>query len=155
MNLEIIEFTPALATHFASLNLAWLEKDFVVEPHDKEVLLNCKEEIIEQGGKIFFAKYQETIVGTFALLKLNAKTIELTKMAVHENYRGKKIGQFMLKYFQQYANDNSNYEYLLYSNKFLKNAIYLYHKFGFQEAKLEKNPPYKRADIKMIYKPQH
>ena len=155
MNLKIKEFTPPLSYYFANLNLAWLEKLFVVEPHDKAVLYNCEEEIISKGGKIFFAELDEKIVGTFALLKLDSDTFELTKMAVDESLRGKKIGQFMLKYFQQYVKENPEYSYVLYSSRQLENAIYLYRKFGFQEVTLEENAPYARADIKMVYQPNH
>lgn len=153
MNLQIKEFTPALAPRFAELNLAWIEKYFQVEPHDKNILYHCEEEIIDKGGKIFFVELDAKIVGTFALLKLGPLTLELTKMAVDEAWRGKKIGQFMLKYFQQYAQEHANYKYVLYSSRFLENAIYLYRKFGFKEVPLEENPPYERADIKMIYQP--
>ena len=155
MNLKIKEFAPPLAQQFADLNLAWLEKFFKVEPHDKDVLYNCEEEIIAKGGKIFFTELDEEIVGTFALLKLDEQTLELTKMAVDEKLRGKKIGQFMLKYFQQYVKEHPEFEYVLYSSRRLENAIYLYRKFGFQEVELEKNAPYERADIKMIYQPNH
>ena len=151
MNLQIKKFTPVLAPKFAELNVAWLEKYFRVEPHDKQVLYHCEEEIIDKGGKIFFVELEGNIVGTFALLKLTPDTLELTKMAVDEAWRGKKIGQFMLTYFQQYAREHAEYEYVLYSNRFLENAIYLYRKFGFNEVPLEENPPYERADIKMIY----
>jgi len=76
-------------------------------------------------------------------------------MAVDEKLRGKKIGQFMLKYFQQYVEEHSEFEYVLYSSRKLENAIYLYRKLGFIEVELEKNAPYERADIKMIYQPNH
>ncbi|MBW2962036.1 GNAT family N-acetyltransferase [Mesonia aestuariivivens] len=155
MNLTIKEFTPDLAQKFAQLNLAWLEKFFKVEAHDKNVLNNCEEEIILKGGRIFFAELDKEIVGTFALLKLNQHTLELTKMAVDEAWRGKKIGQFMLTHFQQYAKENPSYQYVLYSSKKLENAIYLYNKYGFEEVNLEDNPPYVRADIKMIYQPNN
>ena len=38
---------------------------------------------------------------------------------------------------------------ILYSNRKLKNAIYLYHQFGFEEVDMEQNSPYLRANIKM------
>lgn len=41
---------------------------------------------------------------------------------------------------------------MLYSNTKLENAIYIYRKFGFIEITVEPNSPYKRSNIKMIYK---
>jgi len=38
---------------------------------------------------------------------------------------------------------------ILYSNRILENAIYIYRKFGFKEIPLEGENPYDRADIKM------
>lgn len=38
---------------------------------------------------------------------------------------------------------------LLYSNRILENAIYIYNKYGFIEIPLEDHPPYQRSNIKM------
>ncbi|MCH4565628.1 hypothetical protein MKP05_21290, partial [Halomonas sp. EGI 63088] len=62
MNVEIIPFKTEYATTFKDLNVAWLKKYFVVEPHDEEVLSNCKENIIDKGGYIYFAKVKDTII---------------------------------------------------------------------------------------------
>lgn len=43
-------------------------------------------------------------------------------------------------------------ELILYSNRKLENAIYIYRKFGFNEVPVEENSPYKRSDIKMTLK---
>ena len=40
---------------------------------------------------------------------------------------------------------------MLYSNTKLKNAIYIYRKYGFVEIPVEENGPYKRGNIKMEY----
>ncbi|MCF8714795.1 GNAT family N-acetyltransferase [Joostella atrarenae] len=150
MNIDIIPFEEAYAPQFKALNVAWLEKFFVVEPHDKEVLANCKKNIIDTGGYIFFAKIEETIVGCFAFMKIKDGVYELTKMAVSAAFQGKKIGQQLLKFSINFAKEKNFKEVLLYSNRKLENAIYLYHKYGFIEVPLEKNTPYQRADIKMI-----
>ena len=41
---------------------------------------------------------------------------------------------------------------MLYSNKILENAIYIYRKYGFIEVPVEPNSPYERSDIKMVLK---
>ena len=74
---------------------------------------------------------------------------ELTKMAVDPNYRNQKIGQKILKKVISVAKKRKIYKLILYSNRLLKNAIYLYLKYNFIEINLEKECPYKRANIKM------
>lgn len=51
--IEIIPFDPKYAKDFAQLNIEWLEKYFVVEPHDAELLHRCEETIVNPGGHIF------------------------------------------------------------------------------------------------------
>ena len=76
--------------------------------------------------------------------------LELTKMAVLPEARGKKIGQKLLQYCIDFAKEKQLKALLLYSNTRLENAIYLYRKHGFIELELEKDNPYERADIKML-----
>ena len=92
MSLSIIPFKACFATRFMDLNVAWLEKYFYVEPKDKVLLENCEANIIDKGGFIFFAQYNDEIVGCFALIKLGDGVFELGKMAVDPEYQGLKIG---------------------------------------------------------------
>ncbi|MDG3582339.1 GNAT family N-acetyltransferase [Galbibacter pacificus] len=149
MNVEIIPFRQEYAIDFKNLNIEWLERFFVVEPHDHDVLLHCKENIIDKGGAIFFARLNNVIVGCFALMKIESGVFELTKMAVSPNYRGHKIGQKLLQFCISHAKEQTFKKVVLYSSTKLENAIYLYRKYGFKEVPLEKDNPYMRADIKM------
>ena len=90
---KIIPFESSLSTVFRDLNLQWLEHFFYVEPHDRDLLENCEEVIINKGGFIFFYQVNDHIIGTFALIKVTEGTYELGKMAVSNNYRGKGIGK--------------------------------------------------------------
>ena len=154
--LEAIKITPfksKYANHFYDLNIEWLNTFFVVEPYDKAVLSNPKEYIINKGGHIFFATLNNDIVGTVALMPIgNDGVFELTKMAVSPLHRGHKIGQKLMQHCIDFAKDLKLPELILYSNKRLENAIYIYRKFGFIEQVIEPNTPYKRSDIKMKLK---
>ncbi len=86
--IKIIPFSEENALFIKALNVEWLEKYFYVEPSDILMLSNPKEEIIDKGGKIFYAKYNNQIVGTFSLLKIDEITFELSKMAVSEKFHG-------------------------------------------------------------------
>lgn len=148
-NATIIPFDPKYAKDFARLNIEWLEKYFVVEPLDKELLEHCEETIINKGGYIFFAKVNDEIAGTFSLIKIDNNIYELGKMAVSPEFQGLKIGQQLLQFCIQFSKEQQWDKVVLYSNTILENAIYIYKKYGFKEIPIEKNPMYKRSNIKM------
>ncbi len=151
--LEIVQFEEMYASSFYKLNIEWLETYFTVEPYDKEVLSNPQKYIIHKGGYIFFAKLNNNIVGTVALMPFDDfGTFELTKMAVSPDHRGHKIGQQLLLQCIDFAVEKQFERLILYSSRILENAIYIYRKYGFIEIPMEENPPYKRGNIKMEYK---
>ena len=153
MEIEIIDYDPRYAKHFYDLNIEWLKTFFYVEPYDDEVLSNPDKYIINKGGYIFFAMKDNKVVGTVALMPTEENGIlELTKMAVLPEERGQKIGQQLLIHCIEFAKSKKLKGLLLYSATKLKNAIYLYRKYGFKELDLEPNSPYKRSDIKMMLK---
>jgi N-acetylglutamate synthase-like GNAT family acetyltransferase len=105
-------------------------------------------EILDKGGMIFYAKYNDKIVGTVSLLKIDETTFELSKMAVTDGVQGLGIGQKLLEHCLLIAKQKEMKKLILYSNRKLLPAIYLYEKFGFEEVPLESGN-YERADIKM------
>jgi N-acetylglutamate synthase-like GNAT family acetyltransferase len=148
VTVEIIPFSPELKEYIKILNLEWLTKYFRVEEKDELVLSNPQEEIIEKGGMIFYAKLNNEIIGTVSLMKINAKTFELSKMAVSDKAQGLGIGNKLLLYAFAKAKENNVKKLILYSNRILSPAIHLYKKFGFVEVFLQEGL-YERADIKM------
>ncbi len=150
-NIVIIPFDPKYARDFANLNIAWLEKYFVIEPHDIELLEKCEKTIINKGGYIFFAKVATDIAGTFSLIKTEEGIYELGKMTVSSKFQGQRIGQQLMTFCMEFAKDQHWKKLILYSNTRLENAIHIYRKYGFVEIELEKNSPYLRSNIKMEY----
>ena len=149
-SVEIIPFEHQYAQDFYDLNAAWLRSYFYIEPYDEMVLSQPKKYILDPGGFIFLAKYQEEIVGVVSLI--NQKTyFELSKMAVKPNFRGQKIGEKLVLHCLEFGKNQGWKSITLYSNRKLIPAITLYHKIGFKEVELEKTANYKRADIKMIF----
>jgi ribosomal protein S18 acetylase RimI-like enzyme len=145
---EIIPFTPDLKEPIKTLNLEWLNKYFKVEAKDELVLSDPQGEIIDKGGMIFYAKYNNKIVGTVSLLKIDNITFELSKMAVADGLQGLGIGNKILEHCVIIAKKEGIKKLILYSNRILLPAIHLYAKFGFSEVSLEEGI-YERADIKM------
>ncbi len=146
--LQISTFSDSEENYFKNLNIEWLEKFFEIEPIDHKILDNPKGEIIDKGGHIFYISYEDKIVGTLALIKINNDTFELSKMAVTNAVQGLGIGKKLMQYCFDFCTKNQIKNLILYSNTKLESAIHLYRKVGFVEVQIQENL-YKRADIKM------
>lgn len=146
--IEIIDYSDDLKEAIKILNYEWLEKYFQVEESDIKSLSRPKEEIIEKGGFIFYAKLNGEIVGTASLLKKDENLFELGKMAVSEKAQGHKIGTLLLEHCLQVAKEKKIKTLILYSNTQLQSAIHLYRKYGFTEIEMDEGL-YDRANIKM------
>ncbi|PKB18557.1 GNAT family N-acetyltransferase [Flavobacterium sp. 5] len=144
----IIPFSTEYKEAIKILNLEWLQKYFKVEPKDKKVLSDPQGEILDKGGMIFYAQYNNQIVGTVSLIKINETTFELTKMAVSDKNQGLGIGKKLMEHCLDKAKQNEIQKLILYSNRKLRPALALYANFGFKEIPLEEGI-YERADIKM------
>ena len=149
MSVKIFPFEPKYAGDFKSLNVAWLEKYFFVEPKDEELLSDCERSIIGIGGFIFMASYENAIVGCFSLIPYKDNHYELGKMAVDSNYQGLKIGQQLISFAIDFAKQKNWDAITLYSSTKLPTALHIYRKYGFKNVALEKDLPYIRSDVKM------
>lgn len=147
--IEIVEFQSAYDIHFARLNYEWLEEFFVVESHDKEMLEAPEEYIIQPGGRILFAKIQNEIVGTVALIKESEGVYELAKMAVTTKYRSLGIGKKLMEAAMGYGRQIKAKKFFLDSNSKLKPALHLYETFGFKHTTPCADTPYERCDVRM------
>ncbi|MBA3647448.1 MAG: GNAT family N-acetyltransferase [Chitinophagales bacterium] len=150
--INIFEFEPHLQPHFERLNREWIEKYFVMEPVDVEVVTHPQQLIIDHGGTILFASLNEEVVGTVALKKVNDDEYELCKMAVNEKARGYHVGLKLGEAALKKARMMGARKVILYSQRTFNNsiAINLYYRLGFKEIALEKGG-YDRCDIKMLY----
>ena len=146
---EILEYKEEWATAFKQLNIDWLEKYFVVEPYDDEVLSNPDKYILDKRGRIFFAVENGKPIGTAALMYNEYGELELTKMAVDDSAKGKGYGKLLMQKCISTAKEMGEDNLILYSNTKLSPAINLYYKSGFEEVPVEKSE-YARCNIKMI-----
>ncbi len=145
--LEIVAYQPEHQPWFEQLNRTWIDQYFWMEPIDFEVLQHPKQHILDPGGSIFMALIEHDVVGTVAIKKAGPGVYELTKMAVDEKFRGKKIGRALAESAIDWAKKSGGEKMILYSSTKLPTAILLYRKLGFQEIPVD--GPYKRSDIKM------
>jgi len=156
MSVKFVEFQPEFAKYFKSINSQWLKAMFELEETDHEILNNPKKVIIDNGGKVYFAKHSTLgIVGTCALLKKDADSYELTKMGVLERARGLKVGEALLAHVINQSSRLKIRNLYLLTNKKCQAAIHLYEKLGFRHDRhiMQKYAAkYQRADVAMLYK---
>jgi ribosomal protein S18 acetylase RimI-like enzyme len=146
-DISILEYNSEHQPWFERLNRAWIERYFVMEAIDIEVLQDPERHILSNGGSIIMAGLDSTIVGTVALKYSGPGVYEFTKMAVDEKFQGRKVGHALAVAAIQRAAKLGGKKIILYSNTILVPAIALYRKLGFQEVPID--GPYKRSNIKM------
>ena len=146
--ITILDYKPELAPYFKQINAAWIEQYFTLEAHDLHQLETPEDSILKPGGAILFARYDDTVAGTCALIKTGEKEYELAKMGVDEQYRGKQIGKALLVAAIEKAKTLGATKVWLGSSTKLQPALRLYEQFGFQHVPLQPSP-YARADIRM------
>ena len=151
LEVEIVAYEPQYAAAFKSLNEEWISTYFEMEEADHKALDHPQEYILDKGGKIFVALYNNEAVGVCALIKLNDNEydFEMAKMAVSPSAQGKSIGSLLGNAVINAALEMGAKNVYLESNTLLKPAINLYHKLGFKKI-AGKSTPYKRCDIQMV-----
>jgi len=149
-DVQIVEYKPKYQSAFKALNEEWISTYFEMEEADYKALDNPKKYILDKGGKIFVALYNNDPVGVCALMKMNDANydFEMAKMAVSPKAQGKNIGWLLGQAVVNTAKELGASKIYLESNTILKPAINLYHKLGFQKIAGHATP-YKRCNIQM------
>jgi GNAT superfamily N-acetyltransferase len=146
----IVDFDPVYTQAFKDLNKEWISAYFKMEASDYKALDDAQTNILDNGGHIIVALYNDEPVGVCALIKMQDPKYqyELAKMAVSPSMRGKKIGWILGQAVIDKARLlGASYIYLE-SNTILTPAIRLYEKLGF--TRVEGRPtPYERCNIQM------
>jgi GNAT superfamily N-acetyltransferase len=130
---EIVPYDAAHRDGFRRLNEAWISRYFRIEAPDSRVLEAPQREILDKGGDIIVAVRDGDVVGVCALLRVDASTFELAKMAVAESARGLGIGYLVGQEAIRRATSAGATRLILESNTVLTPAIALYRKLGFVE----------------------
>jgi GNAT superfamily N-acetyltransferase len=153
--MRIVRYDPARPDHrvaFRDLNLAWIERWFVVEPRDRHELEDPEGHILASGGWIFIAESETAegieVVGTCALLSEHDGARELVKMAVKESAKGRGVGRALGDAAISAARADGVARVELMSNTKLVPAIALYRRLGFVEVPMPMSD-YERANIAM------
>lgn len=148
-DVQILSWRPEFREAFFRLNRAWIEADYPLEPVDLAVLSDPETHILKPGGRILAAVLDDAVAGVAALRPAGTGTLELTKMAVAESWRGRGVGRQLLEAAIREARSLGARRIILYSNtKTSARAVHLYRRKGFYDIPLEPGT-YQRADIKM------
>ncbi|MFD2941873.1 bifunctional helix-turn-helix transcriptional regulator/GNAT family N-acetyltransferase [Flavobacterium notoginsengisoli] len=149
-DVEIVEYQSKYREVFRALNVEWISTYFEMEESDYKALDNPEEYIINKGGKILVALYENEPVGVCALIKMENSEydFEMAKMAVSPKAQGKSIGWLLGKAIADKAKELGAKKIYLESNTILKPAINLYYKLGFEKV-FGLETPYKRCNIQM------
>ena len=153
--IRVVAFDPRWREDFATLNIEWLQRWFVVEPFDREVLGNPEHYILADGGRILFAvDDDQRALGTVALMHGGDGVYELTKMAVAPEARGRGIGRLLMDEALQLYRSLGARELFLESSSKLGPALALYESVGFRHHPAPRpGSHYARADVHMIWEP--
>ena len=147
--LRIVPFRAEHAIAFRDLNLAWIEKHFVVEARDAHDLGDPGAHILLPGGYIFMAELHGQAVGTVALLREAEGVFELAKMTVADATRGLGVGRALGEAAIAHARTIGARKLELLTNSALVPAITLYHSLGFVDVPLG-STEYARANVHMV-----
>lgn len=152
---RIVDFAPRWRDDFARLNIEWLQRWFVVEPIDHEVLHDPQTHLLADGGRVLFAIDDDgNARGTVALKHEGAGVYELTKMAVAPQARGRGIGRLLMQGALDAYRQHGGRELFLESSSKLAPALRLYESVGFVHRQAPRaGSHYARADVYMVWQP--
>jgi GNAT superfamily N-acetyltransferase len=150
--LEIVPFEPRWREAFYRLNAQWLERHFVIEDIDRQMLGDPEGSVLAPGGAIFFAVLDGQAIGTCALLHEAPGVYELSKMGVDEGHRGLGAGRRLLDAAIAEFHRREGTRLFLESNSILKTALAMYERAGFvMQPDIREGSHYARADVYMVY----
>jgi len=149
VSVAIRSFRPGDEAAFRDINLEWIERFFVVEQKDRDVLGNPKKYILDPGGAILLAVDGDTPLGVVALMVMGEGSVELAKMGVRPEAQGKGAGRLLVAGAVAKAREMGMRRVYIETNSKLGPALKLYHDAGFQPVREPIPSPYARADVQL------
>jgi putative acetyltransferase len=149
MSIEITTFRSEHASSFGELNREWLERYHLMEPSEVEQLEEPERCFIGGGGQIFVALHDGRVVGTCAVMPHGPDEVELAKLAVSKDFRGRGLARSLVERCLAYAREQGVRRAVLVSNSQLRTALGLYESLGFRYGAVPVGNRYVSADIYM------
>jgi putative acetyltransferase len=94
---------------------------------------NLEEQYLNKSGGFIVLLRQQQIIGFVALLPSDNNLIELKRLYLTANERGKGLGKYLLKMAIRLAKESGYYHVFLETTSKFVEAVALYQKFGFTE----------------------
>jgi ribosomal protein S18 acetylase RimI-like enzyme len=148
-DIVIRPFAPGDEAAFRDINLEWIERFFVVEQKDRDVLGNPRKYILDPGGAIFMALDGDQAVGAVALMVMGEGSVELAKMGVCPAAQGRGAGRMLVAAVVDHARAMGMRRVYIETNSVLGTALKLYRDAGFVPLKERIATPYQRADVQL------
>ena len=149
--MKVIKYQNKYKCDFIRLNLSWIERYFIAERADYDILNNI-EELIDKGSMIYLAIEYDKVLAVCMAMPLENGVWEILKLAAANQYTGTGAGSAVFKACMDYAIRQGAEKISIISNTILKPALHIYKKFGFKEVPLDKKYwGFDRADIQFEY----
>ena len=131
----ILDYKPSLKKYFYELVGPWLLGilNGVLEEEDKFTLHNPDIAYVQEGGFLFFVKYQEEIVGCVALKRLDEDSFEFAKLFINPNFRNLGLATKLIERCITRCKENEARELWLQTTLSMPQAHKLYNKLGFND----------------------
>lgn len=111
-------------------------EEFGFEKCREELMMQNNRDYINEGGNLWIAfDEQKQIIGTIALVKKNEKDVELKKLYVRKDYRGKGLSKELYNTALEKSKKNKFNRIFLGTYDRLETAVNFYIKRGFTEIK--------------------
>jgi GNAT superfamily N-acetyltransferase len=146
---EIVPFEDRFAADFDRLNREWLERFALLEEADERHLQDPRGTIIAEGGGLFLALRDGTVVGTCGIHRVADGAFELVKLTVAESERGRGIARRLTERALGVAREAGAARVRLYSSSKLAGAVRLYESMGFRHLPMPVGAEYETADVYM------
>ena len=127
----IMPFRPEHTAAFYFLNRSWLDTSGLYEPADERYLADPQRAILEKGGAVFVAAIGKAVVGTAAIVPRGDGEVELTKLTVVPDQRGRGLGRRLAESCLEHARVSGARRVVLISHSKLEAALGLYESLGF------------------------
>ena len=127
------------------------EKYLAIQNYDDE-LEHLEKKYGLPYGRLYLAYYDNKLAGCIGLRKVDEYNCEMKRLYVRPEFRGKHIGDVLVKQIVKDAKEIGYSHMLLDTLPFLKSAIHMYKKYGFYEIPSYNNSPmgtsiYMRLDL--------
>jgi len=129
------EYTNMLIEGDASIN------EYLKIQNYEDELKNLEQKYGLPNGRLYLAYYDGNLAGCIGLRKIDDENCEMKRFYVRPEFRGKRIGNQLIKKIIMESKEISYKHMLLDTLPYLENAVLMYKKYGFYEIQSYNNSP--------------